>query len=874
MFKRISEMAIVHFDRFIEQQQIPYTLIGVFLNDENKKETTGDHKDWSLEQVEIEFENQKKRLWKDSLQMTKGRKDKEPKKRLVKYAKSLRFKYVEDWFIIDIDEPEIIDIEQIYSINGFEIFRNSPYKRGTTKGFHIFVKIKNLPKYKCETDVFNDIKGDLIKFKNNLWCYHNDDIQMFNFNEENRYDVFDFESIKSIFNLKHMNFEDNKTKKKDVKKEIEEESIITETATFDEDLKMIHDYNEIDKKDYLSEDYHNVLRGIRFLKIERIDNFNMWIKSAFIFMNEFTEDCGFKLWLEFSKRGSKFIDKESLFRYWNNLKIKSHIDGEIKLGTFFYWVREDDIAKGFFIDEEDIHYVSNQMINYPDIQYPYKIAIDSKTDFGKAELVNYLYPNYFVSDGRNLYILNYYGIYKKIEGEGMRFLKKIYDGVIMNLYKCITHIMQNHIVDTEETINEKKKIRGRILLLIDSFQYISLRDKVTQALIQICIEPELATKMDELNPHLIGFDNGVFDIKKKLFRKGKKEDFISMSTGYKYYDFDLKIENNKKMECYNIIRSLFRTEEYTRHFVKRLAFMMDGQKTRQEFDFFIGAGGNGKSLISESIISKVFGRYSTIMSSNYFMTPDKDSNRATPELVQAKGTRYVFVSEPDTNTGSKMQTNKIKVITGSDRIKCRLLRENPIEYIPQFSLIFLVNDFPDLSSIDGGILRRPVITEFPFLFRKPEDIPDFGVNPDVKEIDTTLETKCDHLKLFFFKLFVEHFDKDYKVIEDVKESINVYKESVDPIGCWIKQFFVPSTNPKDRIKLKDFVECYNIDKEAKATSKEVSKSIGALGYIKKLSVGVNMVEKIKLKEGVEDILKKYLSIPEQIINTDLLDVKI
>ncbi len=97
------------------------------------------------------------------------------------------------------------------------------------------------------------------------------------------------------------------------------------------------------------------------------------------------------------------------------------------------------------------------------------------------------------------------------------------------------------------------------------------------------------------------------------------------------------------------------------------------------------------------------------------------------------------------------------------------------------------------------------------------------------------------------------------MIEDVKKSTDIYKETVDPIGCWIKQYFVPSTNPKDKIKLKDFVDCYNIEKEAKVSSKEVAKSIIALGYTKKLSVGVNMIEKIKLKEGVEDILKKYTS---------------
>ncbi len=848
-----------NFNRFIEQQQIPYTIIGVFLDDENKKTTTGDHNDWSLEKVKEEFEKQKKKVYSDTYQMTKSKKDKEAKNRLVKYAKSLRFKYVEDWYIIDIDEPEINDIEQIYSIKGFDIFRGLPYKRGTTKGFHIFIKVKNIGKYKCETNIFKDIKGDLIKYKNNLWCYHNDDIMMYNFNEYNEYKEFEFEAIKNIFDIKRMNFikDQGNNKRDEVCYMNDDISVITEPIVYEDELKLISDVNDIDKKDYLTDEYHTVLRGIKLLNIERIDMRDMWIKAAYIFMNEFTNESGFELWFEFSKRSQKFVSKQSLLEYWENLKLKSHVDGKIKLGTFYYWVFEDTGNK-FNIDEEEEHYITTKMIHFPSIQSEYKDAIGSPTDCAKADLIKFLYPDYFVSDGVNLYILNYYGIYKKIEGEGKRYLTKIFDGVIKNLRKCLYFVSQFDTKGDDNLECEKQETKRNITRLIDSYQYISQREKIKEALIGSCIEVGLKDKMDEVSRHLIGFENGVYDIHKKVFRKGRKNDFVSMTTGYKYYDLNKQIENDKVRECYNVFSSLFRTEEYTRHFVKRLAFMMDGSKERQEFDFFIGAGGNGKSLISESIISKVFGEYCTVMSSNYLMTADKDSNRATPELAQAKGTRYLFVSEPDTSTGSKMQINKIKLMTGSDQIPCRFLRENPIKYVAQFSLIFLVNDFPELSSVDGGILRRPVITEFPFLFRKKEDIPDFGINPDVKEIDMGLGRKCEKLKLFFFKLFVENYDKEYKIIEDVKKSTEEYKKVVDPIGCWIKDYFIPSTNDKDNIKIKDLVDCYNIEKEAKVNSKDVVKSIIALGYTKKVSHGITVINKIKLKEGVEDILKKYL----------------
>ena len=57
-----------------------------------------------------------------------------------------------------------------------------------------------------------------------------------------------------------------------------------------------------------------------------------------------------------------------------------------------------------------------------------------------------------------------------------------------------------------------------------------------------------ATFMDKLNANksLLGFENGVYDLKGDLFRDGNPEDYCSFSTGIYYSDFeedDETIEN-------------------------------------------------------------------------------------------------------------------------------------------------------------------------------------------------------------------------------------------------------------------------------------------------------------------------------------------
>ncbi len=616
------------------------------------------------------------------------------------------------------------------------------------------------------------------------------------------------------------------------------------------------DINELNQlKNNFSEEYKLCLRAINHLNQTTIDNYENWLNACFIFLNEFDYESGFNLWLEFSKRGTKFINKESLKEKWDYQFERHKItENPIKIGSLIKWAKDDD--ENFFINDAESHYYSKKIINIEKIQPEYYDAFFNSNDRCRAKLIIFLFPDYFLSDGQNLYIIDYYGIFKKISGDGFKYLVNIYEGVIKNLEKCknIINTNKNNVLQDDKITELKSKINK----LIDAYSNQSSKIKITKELIEQTIEEKLSEKMDETNKHLIGFKNGVFDIQNKIFRKASKSDFVSLTTGYDYIQYDEETENKYIDECYKIFLSFFRTKEYTDNFLQRLAYMMDGNNKRQEFDLWLGGGGNGKSVLAENIIAKVFGDYSCVLSSNYFMTPDKDSGRATPELAQAKGTRFAFISEPDTNNNAKIQTNKLKFLSGNDKIKCRFLNSNPIEYVPQFSLIFLINELPELSSLDGGVLRRPVIINFPFLFRKSEDLIGNENNPDFKPIDPLIIEKCYKYKLFFFKLLVKYYNKNYQIIKEIIDYGNEFKESVNPIGTWFKEYFEWSPNEQDKLKLKDIVEIYNSETGNNITSKDLSKAISAAGFSKPRKIGGDYkIEKIKLKNNVENILTKY-----------------
>jgi putative DNA primase/helicase len=83
------------------------------------------------------------------------------------------------------------------------------------------------------------------------------------------------------------------------------------------------------------------------------------------------------------------------------------------------------------------------------------------------------------------------------------------------------------------------------------------------------------------------------------------------------------------------------------------------------------------------------------------------------------------VTAAETEKGQRLAESKIKRITGGDRIACRELYKNLIEYDPQFKIWLATNDLPQFSGGDHSISRR--IRVIPFKVTFDEASQDHGL---------------------------------------------------------------------------------------------------------------------------------------------------
>lgn len=260
-------------------------------------------------------------------------------------------------------------------------------------------------------------------------------------------------------------------------------------------------------------------------------------------------------------------------------------------------------------------------------------------------------------------------------------------------------------------------------------------------------EPKFAEKLDT-NPYLIGFENGVYDLREARFRNGKPDDYITFSTGYNYTPYDPKNSQTEQIyEFFGKILTNDRVREYTLGVLgKSLVGFAD-----EKFYIWTGlSGANGKSTLV-NFLEMTLGDYANSQDVALLTNKRAASNAATPEVIDIKGRRMVFFQEPEPT--DRLRTGILKQFTGGDTIRARELYKKPISFKSSAKFFMCCNDLPHVSSCDSGTWRRIRVTEFKSRFcDEPKKANEFLIDPD-------LRWKLENWKPYFMSILIHYYHK-------------------------------------------------------------------------------------------------------------------
>lgn len=223
----------------------------------------------------------------------------------------------------------------------------------------------------------------------------------------------------------------------------------------------------------------------------------------------------------------------------------------------------------------------------------------------------------------------------------------------------------------------------------------------------------VTTEQLDADPFALNVTNGTVDLRTGKLRPHNPNDLITKVAGAAY---------DPRATCPTFeafLRSIFANDEELIGFVQRfVGYALTGDVREQVLLFCHGGGANGKSTFIDCVIDLLggFGGYAAPSAPGLLVA--KNNEQHPTELADLRGARLVTCVE--IGDGKRFDEEKVKSLTGGDRIKARFMRADFFSFAPTHKLILAANHKPQIRGTDLAIWRRILLVPFAVTFTEEQ----------------------------------------------------------------------------------------------------------------------------------------------------------
>jgi len=565
----------------------------------------------------------------------------------------------------------------------------------------------------------------------------------------------------------------NKSSKYDIKKlfinnnknEYDKDKIDLNNNEFNEEEVENNLNNKINKfitKDYskTSDDIQLAKKLVKLLSKKRSGPWNSWIIVGWALFN--ISPTLLPEFIEFSKLDNKKYQEGCCEKIWEDCvrySLENNNNNGYTIGSLYRWAKEDN-PKGINLI---IREIINNLLEEGDI----------KTDFDVACIIKEIYKyDYICTSIKNNNWWQFQGNKWNLVDDAYTLSLKMSTEVSKEFATLASAYMLQSANETGHKSDILIKKSKDILKLIQDLKKKAPKERIISQCSLLFYDEKFEEKLDQ-NTYLIGFENGVYDLKSNIFRNGCPDDYVSKTVGYEY---NPKFTENDKIikDIEKFFKSVQPEEDMRLYILCYCASLLEGGNKDQKFMIWTGSGSNSKGTLIE-LLDHTLGNYYSTLPVTLLTQKRKGTSNATPELADKFGKRVLTLQEPEED--DKINIGFMKELTGQDKIMARPLYREPFYYVPLFKLILCCNKRPGMSSDDGGTWRRVRVIDF------SQKFVDKPTLPNEQKKDPELRAKLKTWNQGFIWLLINKYypiyrDKGLDSLEPetVKLSTNKYKK--------------------------------------------------------------------------------------------------
>lgn len=376
------------------------------------------------------------------------------------------------------------------------------------------------------------------------------------------------------------------------------------------------------------------------------------------------------------------------------------------------------------------------------------------------------------------------------------------------MMKDIGHKLADATSDDVKLILEARK--KSLKDLISKLGKHNFKKNVLAEAANRCYDPDFFSELNE-NHYIIGFENGVYDLKAMKFRDGCPDDKRTLSVGYDYVKLGKGDTNLKKVKKF--LMEIYPEDskkgfEMYKYMLRVFASCLSGSIEEACFFILIGGGANGKSVVMD-LLQAAFGGYYCELEIKEIVGKRSAAGAASPGFADKKGIRITSSNEPD--GGETLNIGLVKAMT-SDKITARGLYQSNFSFKPQFKPFMLCNNKPKIEDMTDGAWRRLKVIDHVSKFYMKDDPKLLAFNgvlpPNVHLADKKISEKVKDWNLATMTLLLEAYAEYIEMgslghPQSVIQSTESYRQECDYFGDFMHESYNNTCSNKDKLKIKD-----------------------------------------------------------------------
>jgi P4 family phage/plasmid primase-like protien len=508
----------------------------------------------------------------------------------------------------------------------------------------------------------------------------------------------------------------------------------------------------------------------------------------------------FIAWVAFSAKSPTFEYDSipDLYEKWANFDTNSS-QGLTKR-SIMYWAREADPAAFKRVHESGVDFHLNQSIK--NISMFGVNKNDKNIGCGDTDIAKILYMMYkdqYACAALKADKWYRFSSHRWVEDECGTSLRKHISEELRTLYKSKCDEISSSLCEKDKVTDEKEKmlegLSNKVLEIVVKLSQTTHKDHILKEAREQFYDTEVNfLDLLDSNPYLMCFKNGVLDIKNKVFRPGRAEDYLEKCTNINYKKLDRVRDAKIIAEVNDFIEKLFPIKKLRDYMWQHFASILVGVNLNQKLHMYIGGGENGKSVLTD-LFSQCLGSYYAIVPITLISQPRQKQGTASPDIVALKGLRMAVMQEPSKD--DKINDGAMKELSSCvEPIKGRNLNSNPITFVPQCKIVVCSNNFMKVNSQDHGTWRRIAVADFVSLFTDKPDTSDTE-RPYQYKRNETLKEQFPAWREVFMAMLVEIVLETQGRVDPCKlvdDSSLKYKEREDHIAEFIRDKIVLDPN--------------------------------------------------------------------------------